>query len=485
MKQKLDWTPITKNIKEAGSIVDNELENSIRQLSIFSKAHLFGLKKVRGFPLHQVLFSVLIWPLLGVPSLNFFCGNRLAAFLPGGKDVLYDFLKKQTINWRGFRFHVAKQVYIKHEFIKEKIKGAVFDDSIKHRRGKNVTGASTHFDHTLCKNVLGQQMLELGCATPKGYASLDSQIYVSNKNAQEGKTEFEDKRSAVAKDYKVAVEKNKNEMLRSMLKRAVRAGIEFTHCMADSWFGNKENIKAVLSLGIVAIFRMKRGNMQYKLNGAMYTATELYALVKRRMKRIKGMSYRMFALNVELNISKDDKKPEWINVKLLFSSSIDRKKENWVVFLSTDTTLTSEEILEVYSLRWSVEVYFKEIKQHFGFLKEQTGDYTVHYASIHLCAIRYMLIANSMMSSGKSFGTIRSRVTGRLEMLTFARLLWELFKALICGALDSLKNKISKKTIELIKNTINGCISKFLSEALQLDLCYVDAELKAEAMGAL
>jgi hypothetical protein len=96
--------------------------------------------------------------------------------------------------------------------------------------------------------------------------------------------------------------------------------------------------------------------------------------------------------------------------------------------------LSATEILEIYALLWGIEVYFKEIKQHLGFLKEQSGDSAVHYVSILLCAIRYMFIANRMMTSGTAFGKMRNRITGQLEMLTFARLLWELFKALIYGA---------------------------------------------------
>lgn len=32
-------------------------------------------------------------------------------------------------------------------------------------------------------------------------------------------------------------------------------------------------------------------------------------------------------------------------------------------------------ILELYSMRWAIEVYFKEAKQHLGFLKEQSNHY--------------------------------------------------------------------------------------------------------------
>lgn len=473
------------NLSEANVLIDNELDLATQSLFFFSKTHCFGLVKNRGYPIQQVLFSLLIWPLLGVTSLNFFCGNRLSAFIDGGKDVLYDFLKRQDINWRGFRLYVALQLIRRHNLGIEPIRAAVVDDTIKHRRGKKVSAVSSHFDHTLGKHVMGQQMLEMGLATPKGYVPLDSQIYVSEKRVQDGKLRFRDKRSSVARDCSDAKSKNKNEMFRDMLKRCIRKGITFTHAMGDSWFGNKENIKSVISAKLTGIFRMKKSNLKYRINGKQYTATEIHLLLKRRMKRLNGSPYRTCTADVQLNLSTKPGQDEWVEVRLLFSSPINQYKDNWAVFLSTDTRLSAEKILGIYALRWSIEVYFKEIKQHLGFLKEQSGDYAVHYASIHLCAIRYLLIADGMLRSGEAFGRVRNHISGKLEMLTFARLLWELFKALIYGALDSLTQTLPKKTIEMIKNKINMAVCDFLDQALQLDADYLKAEKKAEAIGAL
>jgi hypothetical protein len=39
--------------------------------------------------------------------------------------------------------------------------------------------------------------------------------------------------------------------------------------------------------------------------------------------------------------------------------------------LSTNVNLEAAKVLEIYALRWAVEVYFEEAKQHLGFLKEQ------------------------------------------------------------------------------------------------------------------
>jgi IS4 transposase len=58
----------------------------------------------------------------------------------------------------------------------------------------------------------------------------------------------------------------------------------------------------------------------------------------------------------------------------LFVRSIDEAKQqaskhDWVLFLTTDYQLEDEKILEVYALRWGIEVYFEEAKQKLGFLR--------------------------------------------------------------------------------------------------------------------
>ncbi len=78
------------------------------------------------------------------------------------------------------------------------------------------------------------------------------------------------------------------------------------------------------------------------------------------------------------------------------------------------------------------QVYFKELKQNLGFLKEQSGDFAVCYASVHLSAIRYMLLSNLMLEKGTlKFGQLLNKATGQIELLSFAGMLWEVFKGLL------------------------------------------------------
>ena len=148
--------------------------------------------------------------------------------------------------------------------------------------------------------------------------------------------------------------------------------------------------------------------------------------------------------------------------------------------------MTDSEILRIYALRWGIEVYFKETKQYLGFLAEQTGNYACHYASVHLTAIRFMLLLNSMLErNGASFGELRSEVSGQLETLTFAGLLWELFKALIYGALDHFEKMLGSELLQMIKGKIQTTVDDFLRDALQLDSFSIATELKAEKLGYL
>ena len=352
---------------------------------------------------------------------------------------------------------------------------------------KKVEGVSSHFDHTETRHVMGQQILQLGLATAKGFLPLDQQIYIGNKKVQGLQAPFQDQRHAVAKDYQCALQEDKNTMFRAMLKRALKNGFKSSHVNGDSWFGNKGNIVTVIDLLLIGLFMMKRGNLSYRFQGRNYTAKMLYELIKRKMTAQKTQRFLTYSLIVELNLTEEKSDPpRWVKVKLVFSKPRKCQKDTWVVLLCTNPEYTIEKILRIYALRWSIEVYFKEVKQNMGFLKEQTGNYVVHYASIHLAAIRYNLFFNLMLDNGSlSFGEIRSKITGQLEKLSFATLLWELFRSLIHGTLDRFEKCISIKMLKAIKEAIDGTVENFLKKALQIDDASCQRQIKAEALGVL
>jgi len=484
---QVNLTPVTDALSKEYVYVDNELQDAIKSISLFPILSRLRIRKRSGSSIHQVLFAALVWPLLPVKSIAGFCGKFIHGYIQGGMNVIYDFLKREDINWRSVSASVSKEVYINHNLGMEKESAFNIDDSIKHRRGKKVEGVSSHFDHTETRYVMGQQVLQLGLATPKGFLPLDQQIYIGSKKVQGLQAPFQDQRHAVAKDYQCALEDDKNKMFQAMLKRALKNGFKSPHVNGDSWFGTKGNIATAIELLLIGLFMMKRGNLSYRFQGRNYTAKMLYELIKRKMTAKKGQRFLTYSLIVELNLTeKKSDPPQWVKVKLVFSKPRQCHKDTWVVLLCTNPDYTIEKILRIYALRWSIEVYFKEVKQNMGFLKEQTGNYVVHYASIHLASIRYNLFFNLMLENGSlSFGEIRSKITGQLEKLSFATVLWELFKSLIHGTLDRFEQCIGTKMIKAIKDAIDCTVESFLKRALQMDDASCQRRMKAEALGVM
>ena len=84
---------------------------------------------------------------------------------------------------------------------------------------------------------------------------------------------------------------------------------------------------------------------------------------------------------------------QYVKVKLVFCRGVNPEKKkagkhDWALFLSTDTSLNDEKILEIYALRWGIEVYFKEAKQHLGFFN--VVQFFIHHLNL-LCLRTFTL----------------------------------------------------------------------------------------------
>lgn len=498
------YTPISDALSDTKSFADTELVDGIKRHSM---VNLFSLcigkdRRSDASPINAILCALLCWPFLK-NSIHCFCAE-LCQFIGGRngngekslrpEDVLYSVLRREDINWRKQSMATARSVLKQNDLGSESKRAFVVDDSIKVRRGKKVEGGSRHWDHTEQRTVFGQQVVELGLAGEMGFLPVDRQIYMSSECPVEKPEDkqFRDEQSVAARDMARARNEDKQSMFRRMLKSAIRAGFKAKYVIADAWFGCKENVEAAIEAEVEAVFQMKRGKLNYwiqeKGGGQSYNAKQLYEKYKRKLKRATPKArYKTFRLKAWLNLEKKPNKPErWQEVVLVFSAPADSMGENWVVFLTTDLEASAEKVLEIYALRWSIEVYFKEVKQSFGFLAEQSGKYQFSYASVHLAAMRYALIFEATLrSGGLSYGEVRDKQSGRLTILSYAGLMWQLFRGLIEGALNSLTDMLGSDIIAKVTEAIDEAVDSFLSRALQIDSATIDGQLHAELIGEL
>jgi hypothetical protein len=183
--------------------------------------HRAGFNKRSGLPIGQVVFTLSLWLWLKKDSIGMFARDSLQGM---GKDVLYNTMNREDLNWRKYHELIAyKAVGTFRTGIK---KAFVVDDSVVQRFGKKMPGISSHFDHTTGRHMMGQQVLTLGLSCEDGFVPLDNELFTSQTKVQELAKPFRDGRNTVAKRHRVAVQQTKPDMVASMIRRALRAGIE-------------------------------------------------------------------------------------------------------------------------------------------------------------------------------------------------------------------------------------------------------------------
>jgi len=127
----------------------------------------------------------------------------------------------------------------------------------------------------------------------------------------------------------------------------------------DTWFTEKPLVSTILEQGLDVIGMVKRN---------------------------KNTSENIGSIHV--NMGKDKPVP----VKLVFIKHRNNP-EKWLVLLSTDQSLSDEEIVRIYGYRWSIEVFFKCSKSHLQFAKEfQCRSYDALIAHTTIVFSRYIFL---------------------------------------------------------------------------------------------
>ena len=465
-------------------LIDNIFADLWKQVGMKALLQRCGFHKRSGVDVNSVMYCLTMWVWLKSNSVSLFARDSLRTFCAAGKDVLYEAMNREDWNWRALHLRVARKA-LQQIASPDDATALVLDDTIKVRSGKKMPGVSSHFDHTTGRHVMGQQVLTLGLSCAKGFVPIDSELFTGKTNVVGLPAPFKDGRSIVAVRHRAALHQTKPDMARTMITRAQRAGIHAKYLLADAWFGTKPMITLAEDALLTAIVRMKKNTMKYR--HSLYTPDKvvckemdvcaLYqSAVRGQWEKVPGQPYQSKTVVVELNLN--DPKADtarWIKVRLLFvrgvadSDKAQPGKHDWAVFLTTDINLDPQKMLELYAMRWAIEVYFKESKQHLGFLTEQARHYACYVASIHLTAIRFCLLVIAKHQHGASgVAQMRQQIVGNATLIDFSARLWGCFRALIAAALDEIKPVLHDKA-ELVMETIDLHVQRFFTQALQLD----------------
>jgi len=220
------------------------------------------------------------------------------------------------------------------------------------------------------------------------YYELEKKSAHSGLTQKEYKNQFKKHRDRNTPGYKRIKEtdESKIDSAISMIKRTLKKGFEFDYILTDSWFFCGKLLQFIVSLksSIHLVSMAKIGNAKYKVlpSNNFLTPAQIINLNKRKSKTNRKYKARYIKLQAEYQ-----------EVRVVIFLVNIGKGENWRLLVSTDINIGFNKLMEVYKIRWTIEVFFKEAKQHLLFGKSQSQDFDAQIADITLSLMRYILLS--------------------------------------------------------------------------------------------
>ena len=128
----------------------------------------------------------------------------------------------------------------------------------------------------------------------------------------------------------------------------------------------------------------------------------------------------------------------------------EKQKNQWLALLTTDLTLSEEEIITLYGKRWDIEVFFKMIKSFLKLAREfQVRSYDALIVHTSIVFIRYIMLAvvARRNTDPRTFGELFYACYDEIQDITLMEalaLLLELFTSSLKQVLVLSEEKIKE-----------------------------------------
>jgi len=335
------------------------------------------------------------------------------------KDVYYRLLANSTYNWRSLlSLSSLKILSLLHKIQDSKaIKVFIIDDTVEDKVGKNVEGScDSLYSNKEKRKIRGLNIVSLNYSDGFSNFMLDFAI-VMNKYARVAIEDFTNKIDHRTNAHKRRLEtmKGKSQIAIDMVKRAVKSGIYADYLLVDSWYSKPVFIKEMNELGLRVISRMANNSRIWNFIGKEKTLDAIYNKFKELKsakpgKYGKKIKFTYFSAVVEHKTAG--------KLKIVFIKT----KEKLIPIVSTDLNISDEEIIEIYKRRWDIEQGYKELREHFGFGKEENRIYEALIARITLSFFTYNIVSyiNRISNEPKTIGGLFKDLECELHTLAIA-----------------------------------------------------------------
>ena len=437
-------------------VVCNSVSTILRRLNI-TKALSSGKGFQRNGRSVSLLYILIIMRLLkGNHSIHSFWRNNFFNFIESGKNGFYRFLNRPLTNWRQVLTYVSvkyRQTVEENTVSTPKTEACfIIDDTLIEKTGLKMEGISKVFDHNRNTCVLGYKMLVLGYNDGISTQACDFSLHRENSknnwglNKRELKKHREGIHDSKDPDHKRLGELDINKLKSSllMLKRAIGNKFKAKYLLADSWFSSAEFIKDVKKISKGSVDYLGIGHKdaaRYKINGVGWTPRQIIERYSRVSKR-KNKKYNSEYFYVSCLIHD-------YHVKLIFIRNINGKE--WSFIITTDMKISFEKAYELYQVRWTIEVLFKECKQYFKLGKCQSEHFNEQIEDCTIVLITHTLVSlENRFSNYETLGGLFVDIADQLTLMT----LWQRIINLIVKIMKAISVLISEPIFELTRRLI-------------------------------
>lgn len=419
----------------------SEIKSTFKELNVSKHLRNAGITKSFGFScayLFQLIFCLIF------ENKNWFrtLESKKSLDLPA-KDAVYRFLNRSTFNWRRFLLSlVAHTIGMVSKLTRhDRPKVLILDDSSYDRnRSKHVELLAKCFDHASQKMRFykGFRMLTLGWSDGATFLPIDFSLLSSKKSQINGISNDVDKRSSGYKRRKEALQ-TAPEQIPNMIERALKAGIDASYVLMDSWFTGQPLIKEITEQGLDVIGMVKKLKQRYIVNGELVYLDQLYRFATPTDGK-RGVLRSIHTTQAN-----------GVPIKVIFVRNRN-KKSDWLAILSTDCTLSDHEIIRIYGMRWDIEVFFKTTKSLLKLQKEFQGrSYDSLISHTTIVFTRYIVLSwqNRCSTDDRTLGGMFYELCDEINELDWAVALQQLIELLE----DTIKHT-NKRIQKLIKSQL-------------------------------
>jgi IS4 transposase len=358
-----------------------------------------NFSKKEGVAVHMVVLHF-VYMLVMNKKISTFMDQSNDSFK---KDVYYRLLANAHYNWRKLlSLSSLKILSLLHKVQDAKlVRVLILDDTVEDKVGKNIEGSCDNlWSNKAKRKIRGVNVVSLNYSDGYSNFMLDFAIAMNNyaRVKIEEFTNIIDHRTNAHKRRLESL-KGKSQIAIEMIKRAVASGIYADYLLVDSWYSKPVFIETMNELGLQVISRMVNNDRIWNFTGEKKTLDGIYNKFK-KLKTIKMGQYGKKIKFEYFGVIVEHKKAG--KLKIVFIKT----KENLIPIVSTNLDLSDEEIIDIYKRRWDIEQGYKELREHFGFGKEENRIYEALIARITLSFFTYNVVSyiNRISNEPKTIG---------------------------------------------------------------------------------